>query len=86
MWWVQVSRMFSALLQLVNNGNVVILREGSARGPSQPSSLRLQTLDCPHEHFADYRAPSFLTTKVSTLNAPARRSSPPQASLWQGVL
>ena len=59
-----MSRVFSALLQLANSGNVVILREGGARSPSQPFCLRLQSLDRPHQHFADYRAPSFLTVQV----------------------
>ncbi|BDA41730.1 Condensin-2 complex subunit H2 [Coccomyxa sp. Obi] len=61
----QVSRLFSALLQLANNGNVILLRGSD---PSQPFSLRLASLDRPHQQFEDYRAPSFLQNK--DLNAP----------------
>ena len=57
----QVSRLFSALLQLANNGNIVILR-GSC--PGQPFQLRLASLEKKHQHFQDYRAPSFLQAKV----------------------
>lgn len=57
----QVSRLFSALLQLANNGNIVILR-GS--GPGQPFQLRLASLEKKHQHFQDYRAPSLLRAKV----------------------
>ena len=65
----QVSRLFSALLQLANNGNIIIVR-GSA--PSQAFQLRLASLERKHQHFQDYRAPSFLQTKVSTaLPAPS---------------
>lgn len=58
---VQVSRLFSALLQLANNGNVILLRGSD---PSQPFSLQLASLDRPHQQFEDYRAPSFLQNKV----------------------
>ena len=58
----QVSRTFSALLQLANAGNVAILRARDS--PAEPFALRLQSLDAAHEQFADYRAPSFLQTKV----------------------
>ena len=58
---VQVSRLFSALLQLANNGNIIIVR-GSE--PSQAFQLRLASLE--RKHFQDYRAPSFLQTKVPT--------------------
>ena len=60
---VQVSRLFSALLQLANNGNIIIVR-GSE--PSQAFQLRLASLERKHQHFQDYRAPSFLQTKVPT--------------------
>ncbi|CAL5219116.1 g890 [Coccomyxa viridis] len=53
----QVSRLFSALLQLANNGNIVILRGSN---PGQPFQLRLASLEKKHQHFQDYRAPSFL--------------------------
>ncbi len=58
----QVSRAFSALLQLANAGNVVILR--AAGSPSAPFKLQLQSLDAAHAQLADYRAPSFLQPKV----------------------
>lgn len=58
---MQVSRLFSALLQLANNGNVVILRGSD---PSQAFQLRLASLENKHKHFQDYRAPSFLQNKV----------------------
>jgi hypothetical protein len=76
----QVSRLFSALLQLVNNGNVVLLRGSAAAddsvadggpgqpfgGPRQRFELRLASLHRPHHQFDDYRAPSFLLSKVHT--------------------
>lgn len=61
MCWVQVSRLFSALLQLANNGNIIILRSSE---PSQAFQLRLASLERKHQHFQDYRAPSFLQIKV----------------------
>ena len=61
----QVSRVFSALLQLANNGNLVIMRGSS---PSEPFDLQLASLDRPHNQFEDYRAPSFLQTKVQRLS------------------
>ena len=61
MWAAQVSRLFSALLQLANNGNIVILRGSN---PGQPFQLRLASLEKKHQHFQDYRAPSFLQPRV----------------------
>lgn len=58
---VQVSRLFSALLQLVNNGNIVLLR---GETPAEPFDLQLASLHRPHDQFDDYRAPSFLQNKV----------------------
>ena len=58
---LQVSRFFSAMLQLANNGNIVILRGSD---PGQAFQLRLASLEKWHQHFHDYRAPSFLQPKV----------------------
>lgn len=62
----QVSRLFSALLQLANAGNLVIVRTDNS--PAQPFALQLRSLDPAHAHFSDYRAPSFLQAKVMTLH------------------
>lgn len=61
----QVSRLFSALLQLANNGNIVILRGSN---PGQPFQLRLASLEKKHQHFQEYRAPSFLQPRVCVLS------------------
>ena len=73
---MQVSRLFSALLQLANNGNLIILRGSS---PGQPFQLRLASLEKKHQHFEDYRAPSFLQAKVRGLPCAGWCSSQP----WQ---
>ena len=62
----QVSRLFSALLQLANVGNLVIMRADGS--PAQPFALQLRSLHPAHAHFADYRAPSFLQAKVMALH------------------
>ncbi len=62
----QVSRLFSALLQLANNGNIVILRGSN---PGESFQLRLTSLEKKHQHFQDYRAPSFLKPKVRAMAA-----------------
>ncbi len=54
----QVSRLFSALLQLANNGNVALLR-GAA--PADPFRLRLLRLARPS--LAGFRAPSCLQAR-----------------------
>ena len=56
---LQVSRLFSALLQLANNGNVALLR--GAR-PGEPFRLRLLRLARPS--LGGFRAPSCLQTQV----------------------
>ena len=56
-----MSRWFSAMLQLANNGNLVILRGSD---PGQAFHLRLASLEKWHQQFQDYRAPSFLQPKV----------------------
>ena len=58
---LQVSRFFSAMLQLANNGNIVILRGSD---PGQAFQLRLASLEKWHQQFQNYRAPSFLQPKV----------------------
>ena len=57
----QVSRLFSALLQLANHGNVALL--GGAR-PGEPLRLRLLRLARPS--LGAFRAPSCLQTQVRT--------------------
>ena len=52
-----VSRMFSAMLQLINNGNVQICHGGS---PEDPIQLQLCSLHRPHQQFLEYQAPSVL--------------------------
>ena len=58
---LQVSRFFSAMLQLANNGNIVILKGSD---PCQAFQLRLASLEKWHQQFQNYRAPSFLQPKV----------------------
>lgn len=53
----EVSRMFSAMLQLINNGNVQI-HHGSS--PDDPIQLQLCSLHRPHQQFLEYQAPSVL--------------------------
>ena len=53
----EVSRMFSAMLQLINNGNVLI-HHGSS--PEDPIQLQLCSLHRPHQQFLKYQAPSVL--------------------------
>jgi len=48
------------MLQLANNGNLIIVRGSDTR----TFQLRLASLEKKHAHFEDYRAPSFLQTKV----------------------
>ncbi|CAK0746455.1 hypothetical protein CVIRNUC_001693 [Coccomyxa viridis] len=62
----QVSRFFSAMLQLANNGNIVILRGSD---PGQAFQLRLASLEKWHQQFQDYRAPSFLQPKDINVQA-----------------
>lgn len=58
----QVSRLFSALLQLANNGNVALLR-GAA--PADPFRLRLLRLARPG--LAGFRAPSCLQARCRSV-------------------
>ena len=51
----EVSRMFSAMLQLINSGNVQI-HHGSS--PDDPIQLQLRSLHRPHQQFLEYQAPS----------------------------
>ena len=64
---LQVSRFFSAMLQLANNGNIVILRGSD---PGQAFQLRLASLEKWHQQFQNYRAPSFLQPKVQMQGLP----------------
>lgn len=75
---LQVSRFFSAMLQLANNGNIVILRGSD---PGQAFQLRLASLEKWHQQFQDYRAPSFLQPKVHTREIEIARS-PPYSVCW----
>ncbi len=66
-----MSRLFSALLQLANDGNVALLR-GAA--PGDPLALRLLRRAQPS--LAGFRAPSCLQAQARTLN----RFSPDHSS------
>lgn len=59
----EVSRMFSAMLQLINNGNIQIL---PGQATDDPFQVKLQNLERPHQQFSQYRAPSVQPGKVTT--------------------
>ncbi|KAK9810243.1 hypothetical protein WJX72_007164 [[Myrmecia] bisecta] len=69
----EISRMFSAMLQLINNGNVVIHR---GTEPDDPFSITLKTLDLPHHQFMDYRAPSFMHSKEGNSSQLLQEAAP----------
>ena len=75
----EVSRMFSAMLQLINNGNMQI-HHGSS--PDDPIKLQLCSLHQPHQHFLEYQAPSVLG--VSQVQQHCKSST--ITCLFQGVL
>ena len=61
----EVSRLFSAMLQLINNGNIHILPGHASDDPFQ---IKLQNVDRPHQQFSEYRAPSVQPEKVMYTN------------------
>ena len=77
----EVSRMFSAMLQLINNGNVQI-HHGSS--PNDPIQLQLCSLHRPHQQFLEYQAPSVLgVSQVQQQCKSSTITNLAQGSDWQ---
>ena len=51
-------RLFASMLQLVNNGNVALLRPGLEAAQDAPPQLQLMKLDRHHEQMFSFKAPS----------------------------
>ncbi|XP_031485237.1 condensin-2 complex subunit H2 [Nymphaea colorata] len=76
----EIARTFSALLQLVNNGNVALDKGKSSNGPlcftaANPFYVSLLSNNRKHEEMLNYRAPSVvrkLDTKKKRISSPAK--------------
>ncbi|GAQ85717.1 hypothetical protein KFL_002500150 [Klebsormidium nitens] len=63
----EISRLFAAMLQLINNGNLSVPDEGAFAvfDSAHPFRLKVLSLHKPHEDMLNYRAPSMLPGEAS---------------------
>jgi len=74
----EIARTFAAMLQLVNDGNVEIVKDSD--GGTENFSLHLHKTSLAAERFAGYRAPSVLQERTANASAGVTSPSPAKPS------